>query len=225
MRGYIAILILVILATTLSITWISPQPTKVVTAQETSPSNLESDEVEDMTLPEEEVTFSEEGLPQHTGRYSNPIYYFSVAIPPGLIGYTAPDPAPEHGIAIPLSKKPDTWVYAGAGYNVTFLESLDDVADQNLEWIKDRGAEVEVIKREQTFLKELQAIRLTVRYKEKKSGRIRIEDEVIALREEPGNTELIYEITLYTTEDRYYSDVGAFEQILNGWKLKRIPSV
>ncbi|MCI0489344.1 MAG: hypothetical protein L0229_22355 [Blastocatellia bacterium] len=222
-RKYLALFIISIFVCAVILAVINLRQSKT-TDPVSNPANPVSEEVGAKTTPDDDDSFKEEGLPAHTGRYDNYVYYFSLVIPRGLIGYSAPEPAPAHGVAILLSKKPDTWIYAGAHYNATFLESLDAALDQHLEWIKDKGTDIEVMKRERTFLNKLRAMRLAVRYKNKKTGRIRIEDEVIAFR--PGgtaNADIIYNITLYTTDDRYNDDITTFEHILKGWKLKRIP--
>ncbi|HET8669550.1 MAG TPA: hypothetical protein VFM05_02680 [Candidatus Saccharimonadales bacterium] len=226
MRKYLVLSILIIFvgAGIFAVTGLR-QPT-AITAQDSESANRVSEEIGRKAIPDDDDTFTEEGLPKHTDRYDNYVYYFSIVIPPGLVGYSAPDPAPAHGVAVPLSKNPDTWVYAGAHYNASFLESLDEALDQHLEWIKGRGTDIEVIRREHTFIQRLPAMRFAVRYKSKTSGRIKIEDQVIAFRpDREANTDMIYEATLYTTEDHYVNDVVAFEQIVKGWKLKRIPRV
>ena len=225
MRRYLLLVFLGILG---AVTFVvlrlrQPEPT----AFDSNSAQPVSEEAGSQAVPkDDDDIFRVEGLPNHTDRYYNNVYYFSVAIPPGLVGYSAPDPAPAHGVAVLLSKNPDTWVYAGAHYNATFLESLDAALDQHLEWIKEKGTDIEVIRREHTFLRRLPAMRFAVRYKSKKSGRVRIEDEVIAFRPDgEANANIIYETTLYSTEDRYINDMSSFEKMVKGWKLKRIPRV
>jgi hypothetical protein len=226
MRRYLLIIVLIILASAVTFVLLHLRQPEAAAVQDSNSAQPVSEEAGSKTVPDDDDTFRIEGLPRHTDRYYNNVYYFSVVIPPGLVGYSAPDPAPAHGVAVLLSKNPDTWVYAGAHYNASFLESLDATLDQHLEWVKEKGTDIEVIRREHTFLQKLPAMRFAVRYKSKKSGRVRIKDEVIAFRlDGEANTNIIYETTLYSTEDRYTNDMSSFEKMVKGWKLKRIPRV
>ena len=169
----------------------------------------------------EDETFNEDGLNKFTERYVNHVYRFSVEIPHGLVGYGAPDGAPAHGVAIVLSKNPKALIYVAAHYNALDLKSPNEAVDQQLEWVEERGSDMEVTRREQVFLQNLPATRFAVRYKSKKTGKLKVEDRVTALRQNGKDVGIIYELMLDSTEDRYNEDIVIYEQILKGWKMKR----
>ena len=188
---------------------------RMSTPPSVSVPNVRQDEIPDLK--------EEYGIP-YRNRYSNYVYAYSVEIPQGLVGFSDPDPQPKHGIGITLSKQPKSYLWVDGSYNAAFLESLDAVVKQHLEWLADDGTDIEVLRREKTYLQKLPAMRLVARYKSLATGEVRVQDLVVAFRPYEGDERGIkYTIGLIAPESRYNEDAAILERIVNGWRMKPLP--
>ncbi len=166
----------------------------------------------------------EEHMDIHRKRYCNYEYAYCVEIPEKLIGLSDPSPLPQHAVGIALSKQPKSYVWVNGEYGRFMQSSLGEAVDDHLRYMSDEGTNVEVQRRESTRLKNLPAMRFTVRYKSLATNEVRIHDEIIAFRPYQGEANGIeYTFGLITPEARYNEDVVAFERIVSGWRMRPIP--
>jgi hypothetical protein len=163
--------------------------------------------------------FDDPEMARFTGLTYNPNYGFSVVIPKGLVGHNAAPPAPYHGFGIVLSWEPRSYLYVDGSYNSLDLESLEKVATQNLEWLKEESKKIISVKHSKAKLGSLQAKRYIAIHTCPKASDNFIDDYTFAFSKGKG---IIYTVALLTTADRYKKDKRILEEILKTWKLQPI---
>src|SRR2546425_3294802 len=131
----------------------------------------------------------------YTTKYRNPQYGYSLVIPKGLIGLRGAAPAPNHGILMSLSMKSgetlrdvwdqekDSFISVYGSYNGPLWMSLKEMVKARLRDLAKDNRTLVVLKQARIRLAQLPAIRLFVQYIEPKSGRIRVEDIILARRQ------------------------------------------
>jgi hypothetical protein len=179
----------------------------------------------------------DEGTCRVTGVYSNGLYGFKVAIPEGLAG--CPDSltcCTGHGVTIPLGRQSGSRsIKCYAGYNIALFESAAAQADADIHDLNDQAAPgtVSVESRQDFQLSGLKALRVVIRYADKKSGRPMVRDTTYALRpvlkdyDMPwheyigthyGIPSQEYVVSLTGTQSQYEADRKVLETVLASWR-------
>ncbi len=189
---------------------------------------------------------AKQGYKIYRGKYANYEYGYSVLIPKGFVGISDPSPQPQHGFGITLSKQPEASITVNGNYSGFESGTLEDDMNRDLGYTQKKSDGFEELKREQTTLQNLPAIRVTVRYKSRPSiealrgylierskrqedqptppsSETVVEEIVMAIRTERvegSNLEVLYTIRLMTPEYHYDTDKEVFEQVVRGWRAK-----
>ena len=155
------------------------------------------------------------------GLYSNYEYGFSVKIPDGLIGIRNPSPYPQHGFSIPLSNQPEAQISVDGSFNAAMYASLSEAAENDLKYLRDDSGEVELLSRESVKLQNLNAMRISAKYRNKTNSTMMIQDLIIAIRKNrtPDEPEVIYTLRLRTPESRYDADKDILTKLVSSWRL------
>jgi len=166
------------------------------------------------------------------GKYVNE-YGFSLVVPVGLKGtwnsarcVSGPDGCvcmSDHGRIIPLSNGQndnDHWIEVYAGFSADMDEpTLQGEADKRVDWIRERSIaeSVSVLERKDIKIGGIDAKRVVVRYRDRESSRVMVEDFVEALRGREGQIE--YSLYLRSPADAYAGDKPNFERVLSTFAL------
>ncbi len=129
----------------------------------------------------------------------------------------------DHGRIIPLSEgqnDTDHWIEAYAGFAADLDEpTLQGEVDSRLDWVRERSiaGSVSVLKRSDIRIGGIDAKRVIVRYRDKGSNRLMVEDFVEALR---GSAEEVeYSVYLRSPVDTYERDKPNFDHVLSSFAL------
>lgn len=163
-------------------------------------------------------------------RYTNGQYGYSVTLPKGLVGTGPGDPAPDHGIVITLSEQPKAHIvtsglYNGDGSGSGGYASIDEAIDSYIKGIKEDAAWLEVLGREPARLHDLPAVRAIIRYQDRGSGQVMIDDSITAFRTVhfmSVSEEIMYAVGLSTPEARYAQDKVIYEEVVRSWRTQRV---
>lgn len=168
------------------------------------------------------------------GRYVNGSYGFSIVIPEDLRGtwnsarcVGGKDGCvcmSDHGRIIPLasdSAERDHWIEAYAGFATDIDEpTSEEAVKKRLEWIRERSRKgsVSVLNRSSIVLAGLKGQRVVVRYYDRETRRMMMEDFVELLR---GRKEVDVEYSLYLRAPvaTYRRDKASFEAVLRTFEL------
>ena len=159
----------------------------------------------------------------YQGRYLNEVYGYSIEIPKGLRGEGVSPPAPNHGVTIILSEQPEARIWTDGSFNSLFWSSLDEAVADRIEGNRNVVSQVEVIKRSNTRLHDLNAVHLTLRHKDRGASEFVVEDVVLALRDTKDEVGIVYSISLTTVESRYNRDKEVFDEIVRSWRVRHLP--
>ncbi len=153
----------------------------------------------------------------HQGTYRNAEYGYSFIVPKGLIAYSDPAPAPQHGVAIPLNASSQkSYVWVTGSYNAQDFDSLEQFRDYALDLIKPAAGQFEIIRSRGTQLDGIKAARFLVRYRSKQGNAVVLEERILAIR---PNGKAIYTLGLICGEEAYRGDSRVLERLLRNWKL------
>jgi len=158
-----------------------------------------------------------------TGFYSNCGFGYAFYIPKNFIGHGSPDGTPQHGLVIPLSTQPETYVWVDGSFNALDWRTLDDAATFYRKALNDRGDNVSIVQRRVTKLGHLHALWLTFSYNERLSSSTRIEEIILARRKSEREAEIIYTLGLKTPRKGYERNRRTFQRVLQTWWLKPLP--
>jgi hypothetical protein len=130
----------------------------------------------------------------------------------------------DHGRIISLAigrADTDHWIEAYAG----FATELDEPTPQNavdarLDWIRERSRDgsVSELQRLDVTIGGIKGKRVVVRYHDKESNRVMVEDFVEALRGRP-QVEVEYSLYLRTPVEAYERDKAIFDRVLTSFAL------
>lgn len=169
---------------------------------------------------------SETGWIKHKGQYHNSVYGFSVVIPKGMTGMSSRPPNPQHGIKINLSEKPESYLWVMANYDATGLGSLDKIAINQLDYLKEKNSEVKEISKSFIQVNKNRAVRLIVEYKDKDTSQMMTRDVIFILKapaSRGSDTGTIYELGLVTAQSRYQRDEKLLSSLQKTWKITGAP--
>ncbi len=168
------------------------------------------------------------------GRYVNTSYGFSIDIPKDLKAVwnsarCANDNdgcvcMSDHGRIIPLHTEnnvTDHWIEAYAGFAAALDEpTLNNAVDARLDSIRRRSRDgsISILRRLDVSLGGLKAKRLLVRYYDKTSNRLMMEDFVQALRERP-EVPVEYDVYLRTSFEAYEQQKAILDSVLRTFVL------
>lgn len=159
-----------------------------------------------------------------TGKYRNYEYGYTVRIPAGFVGLSPASPWPQHGIKIKLTPGSEAAVYTSGYFSSVDYSSLDAAVNSDVNDLRKRSSDLEIVSRRTERLGKLRAIRVIARYKQASSGILFVQETITAMRwskhPEDGVT---YTITLVTPEQRYANDTRVFSVILRSWRLRPLP--
>lgn len=153
-------------------------------------------------------------LTKHEGKYVNDAWGYSIEIPKGLIGKSAPPDHPQHGFGILLSRKPLGYIWVDGSANSLEWKSLYQAANAHISWIREGALKILTVEKHQTKLSGFQAVRLVVRYECPKANLT--EDYFIAI----DSRQIVYTIALTAESKRYPSYKKILENIANTWQLR-----
>lgn len=164
----------------------------------------------------------ETGWTKHKGQYRNHVYGFSVVIPKGMTGTSSRPPNPQHGIKVNLSEKPESYLWAMANYDATGLGSLDKIAINQLDFLKEKNTEVKEISKSFLQVNKNRAVRLIVEYKDKDTSQVMTRDVILILKapaSKGSDTGTIYELGLVTSRSHYQRDEKLLNSLQRTWKI------
>jgi len=169
-----------------------------------------------------------------SGKYVNYSYGFSIIIPEGLKGTwnsarcVADNDGcvcmSDHGRTISLSDGPgdtDHWIEAYAGFAADLDEpTLQAEVNKRLDWVRERSTpgSVWILKSSDVRIGGIRAKRVVVRYQDKQSDRLMIEDFVEALRGR-SEVDVQYSVYLRSPADAYERDKRYFNQVLSSFAM------
>jgi hypothetical protein len=147
----------------------------------------------------------------HSGRYDNPLYGYSVAIPAPLSAYSQSGTA-ERGFGIVLSWTPRAYLSVDAAYDVYFDISAEGVHRRDINAIRLHDL-VAGDQWSSLSLAKAPGGRYVTRVQCAGNPQIYIHDDVIVVR----NRE-IYRLTLQSVPERYSADVKVLDAMLRSWR-------
>lgn len=147
----------------------------------------------------------------HTGRYSNPVYGYSVRIPAPLRAYTRTS-GPERGFGIVLSWTPRGYLSIDAAYDAYYDISADGVHRRDINAMRLHD---QVLGDQPSgyVLAHSAGGRYVTRVQCAPDPQIYIHDDVIVVR----NRE-IYRLNLQSVPERYAADVRVLNAMLRSWR-------
>ena len=154
------------------------------------------------------------------GQDENLVLGYSVRIPKGLRGRSAPPPQPQHGFVIALSQKPGAELSVDASYNALEWNTLSDAFNYYYQELLSKSGDVRILEKRNINWSGRRAIKFTLQYKNKGSRRDRIESSIISFRTCPGESaEIVYAIDLHTSLNRSRKDKALMKQVYTSMKL------
>jgi hypothetical protein len=153
----------------------------------------------------------------YKGVYRNKNFGYSASIPAPKEGISEVPAALEAGILINLSGSLEHYIWLGGSYTARY-NSLAFAADAHVKWLTNEGANILTTSRRPVRLGDLRAERVILKYKTPESDVTWIEDLVLAIRLQPDEYGIVYQIEMRTTESDYSKDVGTFNQIVQSWR-------
>lgn len=131
----------------------------------------------------------------------------------------------DHGRIIPLAKTPndrDHWIEAFAGF-ATYVDdpTLENIVAARLDRIQERSrrGSVSALERANVVIGGLKGKRLVVRYYDKETERVMVEDFVEALRGRP-EVEVEYSLYLRAPQQNYRQEKPTFDAVLHSFGLE-----
>ena len=161
-----------------------------------------------------------DGMTIFTGRYSNHRFGFSFLIPRGLRGTGPPDGYPQSGVVISLpggEGMAEIRVYGH--YDAAFAGSARAQAEVELGYAREDSPALRLLRRRDTRLGRLRAVRFTYEYEQRPSAETLICDHVIAYRPSGYYGDRFFHVKLTTTRRRYAEDGKTFEKVLRSWRM------
>jgi hypothetical protein len=151
----------------------------------------------------------------HVGRYSNPVYGYSVRIPAPLRAYTQAT-GPERGVGMVLSWAPRAYLSVDAAYDVYFDISADGVHRRDINAMRLHD-QVLGDQASGYMLAHSAGGRYVTRVQCVSDRKVYIHDDVIVVR----NRE-IYRLNLQSVPERYAADVKVLEAMLRSWRWQPV---
>jgi hypothetical protein len=151
----------------------------------------------------------------HGGRYSNPVYGYSVLIPAPLRAYTQAAGA-ERGFGMLLSWKPRAYLSVDAAYDVFYDLSADGVHRRDINAMRLHD---QVLGDQASSYVLARGVggRYQTRVQCASDPQVYIHDDVIVVR----NRE-IYRLNLQSVPERYAADVKVLNAMLRSWRWQPI---
>lgn len=165
---------------------------------------------------------SEDRYAEFAGRYENPTYAYSAAIPAGLVGSKTKPPAPAHGFFIELPGRPEARIDVNADYNTMDYASGRDASAGETQWfVKQCSSDVRIASA-MTTLGSLPAIRTIIHCRGRGSSIVL--DSVVALGGAAAADHMsavLYNVSLMTSQEQYLADQKIFEQVLRSFQISK----
>lgn len=156
----------------------------------------------------------------HESTYTNRTFGYKVSIPNGLRGVSPPPPLPQHGFVITLSKEDDARLSLDGSFDPLLWDSLEGAYKSSLASVGRDAESVVVEDKKSARLGNYPALSFTIKYSKKGEGKRRALSQIISKRKCPGeDPEIVYTVTLDTSEDRFLHDRVILEQILESWQM------
>ncbi len=152
---------------------------------------------------------------EFTGVYTNESYGYSVVIPDDRKAYDAPDPYPHHGVWFILGDPPQSYIVVQGEANSLEYRRPIDAANQFVKYLREHGKRIESTTITRFRLGGLLATRVVVHYTCSDSSTKYVTDATFALSPDRSP---IFEVTLYTSANRFGGDRPVLDQILKSWK-------
>lgn len=154
------------------------------------------------------------------GAYQNEDHAFRSSVPPGLTGYRMAAPAPNHGFAIDLEPNSAAFISVDGSYNVLDIKTAHGAAEENLDWIRDKGDVLGTPRYVDSKLGTLPTVEILVRDRLHKTGLVRTCAAIAALRD---GSDIIYEIILDTSAARFEEDERVWRSIVRSFQITPLP--
>jgi hypothetical protein len=142
------------------------------------------------------------------GTYANPDYGFSVRLPHGYSGWRGAGTSSNHGFQLVLPECPAAQVWVYAGYNATFLPSLDAIAEDQF---RRPSSPARLMKRH-VWVAGVSALEVS------EAGRM----AVILFRSVPGGVGIIYTLSIEGADAEKRDCMGVFRDLVRGFRLRFI---
>jgi hypothetical protein len=151
----------------------------------------------------------------HAGRYSNPVYGYSVRIPAPLRAYTQAG-APERGFGMVLSWTPRAYLSVDAAYDAYYDIDADGVHRRDINAMRLHD-QVQADQVGSFVLAHSAGGRYMTRVQCASDPQVYIHDDVIVVR----NRE-IYRLNLQSVPERYGADRKVLDAMLRSWRWQPI---
>ncbi|MEW6732324.1 MAG: hypothetical protein AB1489_13425 [Acidobacteriota bacterium] len=161
----------------------------------------------------------------YTNKYKNPLYGFQITIPKGYTGYGNSPRFSQHGITIPIinQAREEARIQIYAAYQNLNHPEPEDMAEVEIESIREYSQDPIVISKRRTSLNGVTALRLVVQYRLKENAEIYIKDFVLSTRKPSKNDVaglgISYLVYLISAKDQYSRHRKIFQQMLKSWQM------
>lgn len=153
---------------------------------------------------------------EYRGRYVNEAYEYSVRIPKGFTGYDGRKEANHNGFGLALGKVSQGVIFVIAEHNSLEYNMPREAAVQTVEWLRQRGKQIESETISDTHLGKLRAVHLVVIYTCRGSTDRYVQSSIMALSPDLGFT---YTLELYSPANHYASNRRMLDQVVKSWKM------
>lgn len=157
------------------------------------------------------------------GYYYNCGFGYAFSIPKGLIGRGSPDGSPQHGVAISLPGRPESYVWVDGSFSDIDWRTPEDAATSYQEALGRRAKDVSRVETQATRLGRLPALRLTFSYRTEGVEDRFTEEVILARRGSKREAEITYTIGLKTSGADYKEVRRLREHVLRTFQLKPLP--
>jgi len=158
-------------------------------------------------------------------QYTNCDYGYFILLGNEVTGHGSHSPAPNHGILVPLpdvgrtssaTDNEERYVWVDASYDVIDDQSLAGAVSHEEQLMEEVRGKPNTVKQVRTKLASVPAILIRVEYSTLK-GTV-VEETIVAVR-----SGIVYTIGLRTNLNEVSTDEEQFRQIVNGFKLLKLP--
>ena len=169
-----------------------------------------------------------------TGYYRNYSYGFSFSIPRGFKGFWNSARCVkekqdcvcmgDHGRYIPLDEDSFIQVFVSPQNEETVKDSIDEEVRYRLSAHEKQGEQAIIVRRGRAALGNVAATRLTLKYRQAKTGKTMIEDQVMSPPPLDGHHGgFIFSVTLSSPENQYAKSKALFHSIIRSWRFRSVP--
>src|SRR5262249_24836407 len=156
------------------------------------------------------------------GLYRNHKYGYAVLIPKGMRAIADDPPAPQHGIAIPVTNSSAEQISIDGSYNAMLWATIEEGMKEHVKWLSKDASSLRESNVQETTLGGLRALRKLTNYVDRATGEMMVQDLTLALRKDNGEEQVVYTIELRTRNRNYKQQKVILDEVITSWRLERI---